>query len=294
MKAKFTLVMLFVAAFAGLYAQQAPNSGFETWTNAANPDGWVTIESIFGAPFGLASKDTVVKAEGTASLKLKTDSIQAGPTKRLVAGIASLGTGAYSPTTGFSFDGIAFHFRPDTLFFTYKLTSPGTDTGSLSIYLYTGSATQLGGGLYLNASANFATVYVPLTAQYSGATIPDSLNLQITSSNVAPVQGTTLNIDAIRFGYVNAPSLVEEIDNSITMNVFPNPAANYTNVTFSEPMNNSSIMVFDLTGRVVTHELVNGSSHQFNTGDWATGTYTFSLINADSKVVGKGRINVAH
>ena len=294
MKAKFTLVMLFVAAFAGLYAQQAPNSGFETWSAATNPDGWSTFESIFGQPFGLVSKDTTTKVEGTASIKIKTDSIQAGPSKQLIAGVASLGAASYSPPNSFNFFGIPFHFRPDSLFFTYKYSSPGADTGSLSLYLYNDTATQLGGGLPLTAKANWSLVYVPLSDYYSDATIPDSLNIQLTSSNMNPVTGSILNVDAIRFGYVSVPSLVEEIDNSIALNVFPNPAANYTNVTFSEPMNNSSIMVFDLTGRVVTHELVNGSSHQFNTGDWATGTYTFSLINADSKVVGKGRINVAH
>lgn len=294
MKAKFTLVLLFVAAFAGVYAQQAPNSGFETWTSPNNPDGWSTFESLFNQPFGLASKDTTTKTEGSASIKIKTDSIQAGPNKQLIAGLASLGAGAYSPPNSFNFFGVPFHFRPDTLFFSYKYTSPGTDTASISIYLYTPSATQLGGGLFLNTSANWANVYVPLTAQYSGGTIPDSLNLQLTSSNRVPVTGSTLNFDAIRFGYVNAPSLIEEIDNGIALNVFPNPATAYTTVTFSESMNNSSIMVFDLSGRVVTHELVNGSSHQFNTSDWATGTYTFSLLNADAKVIGKGRINVAH
>lgn len=294
MKAKFTLVLLFVAAFAGVYAQQAPNSGFETWSNVTNPDGWSTFESIFGQPFGLVSKDTTTKTEGTASIKIKTDSIQAGPTKQLIPGVASLGAASYSPPNSFNFFGIPFHFRPDSLFFSYKYSSPAADTASLSLYLYTSSATQLGGGLPLTAQANWVPVYVPLSAYYTGATIPDSLNIQLTSSNVAPVTGSTLNVDAIRFGYVSVPSLIEEIDNSIAMNVFPNPAVNNTTVTFSQVMSNSSIMVFDLSGRVVTHELVNGNNHQFNTGDWSTGTYTFSLINAEGKVVGKGRINVAH
>src|SRR5687768_9309859 len=96
MKTNFTLlVLLTVSLFT--YGQQLPNAGFETWTSPLNPDGWATWESATATPLGLATKDTVDKIEGTASLKLKTDSVQAGPQKLLIAGMASLGTAAYMP-----------------------------------------------------------------------------------------------------------------------------------------------------------------------------------------------------
>ena len=53
-------------------------------------------------------------------------------------------------------------------------------------------------------------------------------------------------------------------------------------------------MVFDITGRVITHEFVNGNGHQLSTSDWAAGNYTFSLIDNRGKVVNKGRFSVNH
>ena len=93
MKKIFTSILA-VAFGAAAFAQQIPNSGFETWTSPNNPDNWATWESAIGAPLGLATKDTSSKVEGAASIKIKTDSIQAGPSKRLIPGFVYFGTAA--------------------------------------------------------------------------------------------------------------------------------------------------------------------------------------------------------
>jgi hypothetical protein len=79
-----------------VFAQQLNNAGFENWTTAGNgtstADNWSSWEKAIGAPLGLATKDTADKKEGLASVKIKTDSIQAGPSKRLIPGFVHYGS----------------------------------------------------------------------------------------------------------------------------------------------------------------------------------------------------------
>src|SRR5436190_21226931 len=97
-------------------------------------------------------KDTVSKVQGNASLKLRTDSVQAGPQKLLVAGLASLGTTSYAPPT-LSLFGIPFSSRPDTLFFTYKYVPAGNDTAWVELEISgAGGGDLFAGGLALTST----------------------------------------------------------------------------------------------------------------------------------------------
>lgn len=293
MKSKFTLLLVLVATTIATYAQQIPNAGFETWSGGS-PTSWVTWESLLGgAPLGLTTRDTTRKVEGAASIRIVTDSVQAGPTKRLIPGFASLGSGTYAPPAPPVFNGIPFTFRPDTLTFAYRYSGVGNDSAYLEITLSATNGNLLAGGLLLGSTANqWVLVSIPMTAQLSPG-VADSLNLFFSSSGIAPVAGSELNVDALRFGYINPPTFVEEIDNNVKVSVFPNPANTFARIQLSENMD-GSVMVFDMNGRVVTHELFFGNGHVMNTSTWANGVYSYTILNQQGVAKAKGLLNVAH
>lgn len=296
MKVKFTLLTVLVAFAMSTFAQQIPNAGFENWATPFAPDSWSTFEEVFGAPLGLVSKDTVDKVQGNASVKIKTDSIPAGPQGNiLLSGLLSLGTINYSPSSQppFSFSGVPFAFKPDTMFFSFKYVPAGADTCALQVILSTGGTVTLAGGIDLPATGgNWVNLFIPLTADLAQIPTPDSLVLQFFSSTGNGVQGSTLNVDAIRFGYVSIPTVVEDINNNVQINVFPNPSTDFVNINISEALPNASVMVYNMEGRVMTHEFIGGNSHTLQTASWPAGIYQYAIIS-NSKAVAKGQLSVA-
>lgn len=297
MKVKFTLLTALVAFAMSTFAQQIPNAGFENWTTPTAPDSWSTFASVFGASVsGLASKDTVVKFSGNASVKVKTDSIQAGPQGNiLLGGLVSLGTINYSPSSNppISFSGVPFAFKPDTLFFAFRYAPVSTDTAAIQIILSKNGAPILAGGVGLPGTANnWVNIFIPLTADLAQLPTPDSLVIQFLSSQDNGVQGSTLNVDAIRLGYVSLPTFVEDINNNVQINVFPNPTTDFVNINISEALPNASVMVYNMEGRVMTHEFIGGNSHTLQTASWPAGIYQYAIIS-NSKAVAKGQLSVA-
>jgi len=58
----------------------------------------------------------------------------------------------------------------------------------------------------------------------------------------------------------------------------PNPATAFTNIDFSEEVENGEIVVFDILGKEIWREKVSGLSHRLETAKWATGFYFYELI----------------
>jgi len=287
MKSKFTLVAALLVAFFAVNAQQVPNAGFETWTSATNPDGWATVDGLFGSPLGFSVKDTADKVELTASIKLKSDSLAAVPQAGVVPGLVSLGTATYAGGQP-AFYGIPFTYRPDTLFFSYKYSTPGADTAGVQIVLFkSGSNPVLAGGIPLGTtSGQWANVYVPLTANYSSAGTPDTLLIQFYASfgNVA-IKGSTLNIDRVRFGYVNLPSAINEMTETINVTVFPNPASDVINVASQKNLAGYNFQIMDITGRVVSATTLTGETTSVFVADLAKGNYIYKITDKSNGLV---------
>ncbi|MBL0309059.1 MAG: T9SS type A sorting domain-containing protein [Bacteroidetes bacterium] len=300
MKTKITLLALMLVAFGFTNGQawQVQNGGFETWTNPLAPDGWCTLESIFdpvapGLIVGFSSKDTINPYSGTSSIRLSTDSVTTPSGKAVQGGLVSLGTGAYTGT-GVTFTGISFPFRPDTLSFAYKYSTANIDTAFLNLSFKAGGASLINGAIILNdTTSTWSPSYVPLTNIYATSAVPTEMYIQFGSSiGTGGSKGSVFNVDGVSFGYVNVPTLVEEIKSNVTTSVYPNPSKNLVNVSVSELHSQAMIMVFDITGRVVKHQFMDGSTHQFNVSTWAEGLYSFSIIE-EGKVITKGRFTVA-
>src|SRR5438270_931381 len=125
MKTKFTLLAVLTALINFVSAQQIPNGGFETWTSPGVAQNWGTIESVFaGQVTGFTFQDSIDKVQGTSSVKLVTDTVVGQPQAGIVPAFISTGSANYSPPQ-IGFTPLPFTGRPDTLFFSYKYTSPG-------------------------------------------------------------------------------------------------------------------------------------------------------------------------
>ena len=83
-------------------------------------------------------------------------------------------------------------------------------------------------------------------------------------------------------GYVTKyPESVDEINASIDLKVFPNPANDVINVTLDANAlgNNAVITVVDMTGKVVLSENVSDASTQLNIASLKNGVYQLRITS---------------
>jgi len=223
MKGKVILLGILVAAFLPGFAQQVPNGSFENWSNVFTPQGWTGDEDLVDILIPLDTsiftfEDTTTFTEGTASLKLVTDTINGQYSSAIgtQTGIVSLGWGALDQNYNPQFAGIPFTYRPDSFIFDYKLTSPGTDTSVVNLLLSKQAVPLVNIGYLLTMDSSWTHVALPLGSSYTGNEYPDTLLIQFISSGVQnQVIGTTLHIDGVRFGYVN-PALSVTVSGATT------------------------------------------------------------------------------
>lgn len=248
MRTKFTLLVVFFAAFFKSFAQQPLNGSFENWTNTYTPTSWVGWEYIFtNANLGLTFppdiwtfKDSTTYTQGAASIKLVSNPIPGH--NEIFSGLINLGSGALVGGTTLTFTGIPFTYRPDTLIFDYQYSSPGADTGAAFIGLSHGGITILGRlgskgvTVPLNQAGTWTHVAYVLTNYYQGPATPDTLKLSFNASNTAsPVTGSTLLIDNVRFGYYTGARITASIVaagynvcNGDSVKLIANTGTNYT------------------------------------------------------------------
>jgi len=298
MKAKFTLLAILAVAFFSTKAQTIPNAGFETWTSPLNPDGWSTISSAFGFNLGLCKKDSLDKVVGANSVNVYADSIPGQPGYGVVSGVVSTGTAsaAGGPPT---FAGIPFAFRPDTLFFAYKYTSPGLDTAAVSMAMTKNGSTVFINGytdIYvpLDPTSQWVLAYIPITSVYANSTItPDTLLLQFSASFLDnPIKGSTLHVDGVFFS-ASASTGVNDLTNNIEVSVFPNPATDQLNITADLNLEGHKVVITDMNGKLVRiRPLINGVN-SIELSDVASGTYIYRIADKNGFFVKQDRFTVA-
>lgn len=287
MKKLFTL---FAAAGIGfnVSAQQLNNAGFETWTSPNNPDGWATWESSLGAPLGLATKDTVVKIQGTASIKIKTDSVQAGPTKRLIPGFVHYGTTSYAPPAPLQFKEAAFTGKPDSIFMLFKYAPAGGDSATVLLSMSGPSLSYTGSSTLGSTAGNWISITLTANGQVPAGTV-DSLSLTFTSSKGAGIAGSVLNVDAVRFGYRATNVGIQKLANDIQLSVYPNPVADLLKIDFTK---NEGALFFEMTdalGRVVLTETLT-SKAAIDLSKIENGNYFYRISSAGIVIKSDGLV----
>ncbi len=301
MNSKLTLVALLIVGFFTATAQQVPNASFDTWTDTLAPDGWSTYEKAFGVPLGLSHRDGADYIVGPYSLVLRSDSVPGQPNYGVLAGTAALGEvvmGMQGPT----YPGIAFPYRPDTLFIGYKYTAAGADSAYMSFVFKKNGTSALvnsapGVGFLLPAASQWTLVGTLLGGIYLNSTIvPDTLKTSFYSSkNPAPgggIKGSELKLDAYLFGYAQLPNALQQIADELGFNVFPNPTADFVTITSKQNADGFRAFVSDINGQMVSVNHLNGETNRIDVSTLSTGTYIYRIADAQGNVLKNGRFNV--
>lgn len=78
----------------------------------------------------------------------------------------------------------------------------------------------------------------------------------------------------------------------VTLSMFPNPTKDVLNFTSSADLTNANITIYDMSGKaVVAQPLVNNG--QVNVANLADGTYMYTITNAKSAILSRGKFVVA-
>jgi hypothetical protein len=76
------------------------------------------------------------------------------------------------------------------------------------------------------------------------------------------------------------------------VSVYPNPASNVLNVTSNENMTGFNLEMYDVVGRVVISQILEGNSNAINIAKLANGTYVYKITDKTDGVVAQSKFTV--
>lgn len=81
-------------------------------------------------------------------------------------------------------------------------------------------------------------------------------------------------------------------NSSDAISILPNPASDYTTLQSDIILENATIAVHDMTGKLVYQNIIqNAYSATFSVKDWANGIYTYHITN-DNTTIAQGKFSV--
>jgi hypothetical protein len=295
-------------------AQVAPDFGFETWTNipfsatVQDPNGWASLNALtlVGSPQSVF-KETTAPYAGTASCKITTVEISGAsipnpfrPGQNFdTAGIVGVGkiSTVPSPNIKFGYNLLPGAGRPATLSFACKYTPMPGDSGFVSAYLTRWNGTsrdtiargEYGTGV---ASASYAVNSLTMIYDPAFSTVWADTMLVFASSSIyrhaGAKLGSTFYVDDMMWSGYNS---VNEMENSGSVSVYPNPASNRVN--FSSTASAEVVEVMDITGRRIGAYSMTGNELSVETSGFAPGMYMYNVINDKKQIINRGKFEIA-
>lgn len=183
-------------------------------------------------------------------------------------------------------------YRPTFLTGYYKYDNEPGAQGSISIALtkHNGSANDTIGEGILHFDGQSAYTFFQVEIQYDDAiTIPDSVHIQIISSNQNCVQEMVCNllyVDDLMLSSSPANVFETSIDRAL-LHVYPNPFSNQIRVAIPASVSNGEIMVYNSQGQIVRRVQVNGQNEVLiNRENMSAGLYLLQVLNDDGVPIG--------
>ncbi|HXC05329.1 MAG TPA: T9SS type A sorting domain-containing protein [Bacteroidia bacterium] len=309
-KGVLSILILGIAVLAKAQspAAQPPNAGMEVWgsnptlNEPQEPTGWVS-ENVFCSAFiGPTNPVSVTQYApafaGSHAAQIKTVVIPppssnnpAYPTIPDTVGELVLGTVQIS--SPYLLAGAAYTDKPMTFTFQSKYTAVGLDSAYVVIRLsqYSGGVRNI---IALNAvnippSAAYTAQSFNLTYFNSGI-FPDSLAIAFYSSyhRKDARANSVLVIDSLHFsGTVG----IEEYQNLVHFNTYPNPAHSVLNITTDAKLVDH-VSVCDLSGRLVENVRISSDYTVLNTSNYPAGMYMYNAINKEGVIQARGKFSV--
>ena len=292
---KFHILFGFIVFYnAGFSQTQIDNAGFENWENAGTtvdePTDWSSIKTSDDATLnGFAP---VVWGQSTDA---HSGSYSLEMTNVSVFGVVANGVvtngrvhADFDPNLGYVFTdqsdnswNQSFTDKPDSLVGWYKFSPSGSDKAKVEAVLHTGNAQIPENGTLSNWVANARADFTSSTSSwtrfstpfyYYNNSTPQYILLVLTSGDsTVAVDGSQLLLDDLELIYL--PASVNEFNSSVDCRFW----ANVLYADFSSMIEPTIVEVFDLSGKKVFNQRVNGLSTKEFYFDFPKGMYLVSF-----------------
>lgn len=242
--------------------QTIPNGTFDQWTTVTQNEleGWEYFNNT-----ETISRVTD-KYKGTYALKLENIEFGGG----------DVGPGFISNGDN---NGLPYTKTVDTLIGWYKYSTPGNDSGSVSVSLAKNGMGVGGGFIYLTPKTTYTYFEIPLFAMSA----PDSLRISIASSSgMNPVAGSILIIDEVQLKSAPLNTGLNPFAKVKTFSMaYPNPATNMLYIQTTET-HDLELSIYDVTGKLVNSaSFTKGQTIELNISSLPAGLYSYQLQSAD-------------
>ncbi|MBO9698677.1 MAG: PCMD domain-containing protein [Sporocytophaga sp.] len=303
---KFLLLIGAFPTFA-----QIENGGFENWETLSNgaekPIGWSSnniLSTTIDLPLSQLSfiKDpTPYSGSYAVTLKNTLEEKQNEDIVTYYATYGNLFLGNFE-VKEYKLPGQAINEVPTTITGYYKfsqgapLKSDIYDTATVEVVLAKWNpTTEIFDRLVTRKLQIFEanTEYAKFTIDldYSGDAMPDKLSIFLSTAphSHSGFNGTSLTIDELSYNTVTSLSL--PISNLYSSKAYPNPAT--TEINFKDlPEESRSIIVKDLSGRVVKTLLLISDNINIGTSDLNSGMYLYTVMGSEQNVLYTGKFDI--
>lgn len=281
------ILIFFVASISA--QQQVPNGGFENWTDSGlgyeDPDGWDTPNesTLVTGVFTVTKSDTV--STGNYSAKLKSRLLVG---EYVSPGVVTLGefvVDFLTQTATFE-GGIPFTDKPIALKGDFK-NFPAANDSTIVMAIFTeyleakGKTDTIGLGImYANdVVADWTSFSVPIS--FFNDHDPDTMNIIVVSSNMfSPNKDSYMFIDNFAFEYEAG---IDDLENIVETNIFPNPASDKISFTFGKKIN-ANLNIYSNDGQQVYSGIVNGTDQTIDVSNFAAGAFYFGVFEKNKKI----------
>ena len=260
-KILFTVGLACILSINATAQMQPPNGGFENWetvgVTAEDPIDWSSPNEWESLGLPALIFKTTDASTGSFALRAISDTATVPPPfgnsiLDTVAGTIMVGT------LNFDHPGIPYTERPNEIRAWVKGTVVNGDACLIMAEVSkwdanTSSRQEIGSAIYVMTSSigNYTEITIPFN--YLLPDIPDTLTIAILAGNAGPggtvMLGNEFFVDDISLSITVG---INEFDNDIIINTYPNPFENSATVNFDNSKNlTHTLTLFDTQGRTV-------------------------------------------
>ncbi len=92
----------------------------------------------------------------------------------------------------------------------------------------------------------------------------------------------------------STPTIGLHQHNLLQFSSFPNPANQFVNIQLGQPVDNASLVVRDVQGKVMMSDKVEGKDHSLDVSSLKNGLYFIQIHNSQRQLISEGKIMILH